>query len=89
MCRVALSVALVAAAAGASWFASDEAKRAGIAETVGGKTARAAAPAKPICASPVNPRVAAPIDCIPLYLANLPPDPGEGGKAAIDGIDGD
>ena len=30
--------------------------------------------------SPVNPNVAAPTDCIPQHLANLPPDPGEAGK---------
>jgi hypothetical protein len=89
MYRVALAVALVAVAAGAWWFASDEAKRAGIAETVGGKPAQTPVKAKPICASPVNPNVAAPVDCIPQQLANLPPDPGEAGKATIDGIDAD
>ena len=47
------------------------------------------AKSKPICASPVNPNVAAPTDCIPQHLANLPPDPGEAGKLTIDGIDAD
>ncbi len=69
--------------------ASDEATRAAIANAVGGKPAQTAAKAKPICASPVNPNVAAPTDCIPQHLANLPPDPGEAGKATIDGIDAD
>jgi hypothetical protein len=88
MNRVALAVALVGVAAGA-WFASDEATRAAIANAVGGKPAQTAAKAKSICASPVNPNVAAPTDCIPQHLANLPPDPGEAGKATIDGIDAD
>jgi hypothetical protein len=37
-------------------------------------------PVKPVCASPVNPNVAAPTDCTPPHLTNLPPDPG---KAAL------
>jgi len=46
--------------------------------------------AKPICASPVNPNIAAPTtDCIPAHLAKLPPDPGEAGKLTIEGIDAD
>jgi hypothetical protein len=88
MNRVALAVALVAVAAG-TWFVSDEAARAAIANAVGGKPAQIAAKAKAICASPVNPNVAVPTDCIPQYIANLPPDPGEAGKATIDGIDAD
>lgn len=89
MNRVALAVALVAVAAGAWWIASDGATRAAIANVVGGKPAQTAAKAKPICASPVNPNVAAPVDCIPAQFANLPPDPGEAGKATSDGIDAD
>jgi len=81
--------AIAAVAVGAWWIASDEATRAAIANAVGGKPALTAAKAKPICASPVNPNLAAPTDCIPQYLANLPPDPGEAGKATIDGIDAD
>ncbi len=88
--RAALAVALVAAvAAGAWWLTSDEAARAALANAVGGKPAQTAAKAKPICDSPVNPNVAAPLDCIPQHLANLPPDPGEAGKATPDGIDAD
>ena len=45
------------------------------------------AKSKPVCDSPVNANVAAPTDCIPQHLAKLPPDPGEAGKATIDGID--
>jgi hypothetical protein len=37
----------------------------------------------------VSPNVAAPTDCIPQHLANLPPDPGQAGKLTIDGIDVD
>lgn len=44
---------------------------------------------KPICSSPVNPNVAAPTDCIPQYLANLPPDPGPEGMKTLEGIDSD
>lgn len=47
------------------------------------------AKSKPICSSPLNPNVAAPTDCIPAYLANLPPDPGAAGKLTIEGIDSD
>ena len=88
MNRVVLAVALVAVAAGAWWIAGDEATRAAF-DTFGGKSAQTAAKAKPICASPVNPSVAAPVDCIPQVRANLPPDPGAAGKATIDGIDAD
>lgn len=51
--------------------------------------AQAAAKAKPTCASPINSKVAAPIDCIPQHLADLPPDPGPAGKLTIDGVDAD
>jgi hypothetical protein len=84
---VLAGVAVVAVCAW--WVASDEATRAVIANAVGGKPAQTAAKAKPICTSPVNPNVAAPVDCIPAQFANLPPDPGEAGKATIDGIGAD
>lgn len=56
-------------------------RRAAVISAIG-LTAPTSAPklAKPICTSPVNPSVAAPIDCIPQHLAHLPPDPG---KAAL------
>lgn len=41
---------------------------------------------KPICSQAIVPTGA---DCIPQHMANLPPDPGEAGKATIDGIDSD
>ncbi|MBA3353457.1 MAG: hypothetical protein H0U23_13755 [Blastocatellia bacterium] len=44
---------------------------------------------KPICTSPVNPNVAAPTNCVPQHLANLPPDPGPEGLKTIEGIDSD
>jgi len=44
---------------------------------------------RPICTSPVNPNVAAPTNCIPQHLANLPPDPGPAGMLTIEGIDAD
>lgn len=44
---------------------------------------------KPICGSPVNPNVAAPTDCIPQHLANLPTDPGKAGMDTLEGIDSD
>jgi hypothetical protein len=80
---------LLLLAVGTWWLAGDEATRAVIANAVGGKPAQTAAKAKPICTSPVNPNVAAPVDCIPQHLASLPPDPGEAGKATPDGIDAD
>ena len=85
--RYALGLLLLAV--GTWWVASDEATRAVIANAVGGNPAQTAAKVKPICTSPVNPNVAAPVDCIPAQFANLPPDPGEAGKATIDGIDAD
>jgi len=78
-----------AIAAGAWWIFSDDAARAAIADAVGAKPAETAVKTKPVCASPVNPDVAAPVDCIPQYIANLPPDPGAAGKATPDGIDSD
>lgn len=87
--RALLLALVVAAVAVGAWFASDEATRAAITNAVGGKPAQTAAKVKPVCASPVNPNVAAPVDCIPQHLANLPPDPGEAGKATRDGIDSD
>lgn len=82
-------LAIAALAAGVWWIGSYDATRAVIANAVGGKPAQTAAKAKPICATPVNPNVAAPVDCIPAQFANLPPDPGEAGKLTIDGIDAD
>ena len=41
---------------------------------------------KPICSQAIVPTGA---DCIPQHMANLPPDPGEAGKATIEGIDAD
>ncbi|MBC7984846.1 MAG: hypothetical protein H7Y02_13445 [Candidatus Obscuribacterales bacterium] len=48
--------------------------------------APAATKEKPICSQAIVPTGA---DCIPQHMANLPPDPGEAGKATIDGIDAD
>jgi hypothetical protein len=79
----ALAVVLV-------WLALDPKRREAVTSAVG-LTAppQPAAKAKPICASPMNPNVAAPTDCIPQHLANLPPDPGDTGKLTIDGVDVD
>lgn len=41
---------------------------------------------KPICSQAIVPTGG---DCTPQHMANLPPDPGEAGKATIDGIDAD
>jgi hypothetical protein len=79
----ALAVVLV-------WPALDPERREAVTSAVGLTAApQPAAKANPICASPVNRNVAAPTDCIPQHLANLPPDPGEAGKVTIDGIDVD
>jgi len=86
--KLGFVVGVTAIAAGAWWIASDDAPRAWFANALGGNPAQTAK-AKPICASPVNPNVAAPVDCIPQYIANLPPDPGKAGKATLDGIDAD
>jgi len=72
------------------WLAVDPERREAATSAVG-LTAppQPAAKAKPICASPASPNVAAPTDCIPQHLTNLPPDPGQAGKLTIDGIDVD
>ena len=44
------------------------------------------AKSKPVCSQAIVPTGA---DCIPQHMADLPPDPGEAGKATIDGIDAD
>ena len=84
-------VAIILAVIGVLWImASDQAYLAPIETAFGLKPAGVErAKSKPICASPVNPNIAAPTDCIPQHLANLPPDPGEAGKLTIDGIDSD
>jgi dephospho-CoA kinase len=87
--RLGFLAGFAVVAVGAWWTAKDDAPSAWFAKAVGGKPAQTAAAAKPICASPVNPNVAAPVDCIPAQFANLPPDPGEAAKATIDGVDAD
>jgi hypothetical protein len=84
-------VAIILAAIGVLWImASDEAYLAPLQTAIGLKPASVErSKSKPVCDSPVNPNVAAPTDCIPQHLANLPPDPGEAGKLTIDGIDAD
>ena len=85
-----LLIPLGALAVGAVWLALDPERRGAVPAAVGLTTPpAAAAKKKPICDYPVNPRVAAPVDCIPQHLANLPPDPGPEGKLTIDGIDSD
>ena len=72
------------------WLALDPERREAVTSAIGLSSPTSASKlAKPICDSPVNPNVAAPTDCIPQHLANLPPDPGEAGKLTIDGIDSD
>lgn len=70
------------------WLALVPEQREVVSSAVGltGPT-QVAAKAKPICASSINLNVAAPLDCIPKHLANLPPDPGPAGKLTIDGVD--
>jgi hypothetical protein len=87
--RFGVLAGVAVVAVGAWSIASDDAPSAWFANAVGGKPAQTAATGKPICASPVNPNVAAPVDCIPAQFAGLPPDPGEAGKLTIDGIDTD
>ena len=43
----------------------------------------------PPCDPLVNPAVAVPTNCLPHWLAKLPPDPGPAGLATRDGIDAD
>jgi hypothetical protein len=76
---------------GVLWiFASDKAYLEPLRAAIGLKPSSVErAKSKPICSSPINPNVAAPTDCIPAYLAKLPPDPGLAGKLTIEGIDSD
>ncbi len=88
--RLGLAALVFGVSVLAWWIAGDEATRATIATAVGRNPAPTmAAKAKPICATAVNPNIAPPVNCIPQYIANLPPDPGEAGKATYDGIDAD
>ncbi len=89
--RAVLVAAVIALVAVVMWLALDPEQRAAVTSAVGLTAPISASKlAKlPPCTSPVNPNVAAPVDCIPAHLANLPPDPGEAGKATIDGIDSD
>lgn len=83
-------VAAVGAVAGAAWLVSSGKLAPVIAVVAPNLSSTARIPTgKPICTSPVNPNVAAPVDCIPQYIANLPPDPGPAGKQTIEGIDSD
>lgn len=84
-------VPIVLALIGVLWIlASDPARLEPLRAAVGLKPVSVVpAKSKPICASPVNPNVAAPTDCIPQHLAKLPPDPGAAGKLTIEGIDSD
>lgn len=83
-----LLIVLGVTAVAAVWLALDPGRREAVTSAVK-LTAppQSAAKAKPICASPVNPNIAPPLDCIPQHLANLPPDPGPAGKLTIDGVD--
>jgi len=55
------------------------------ARAAGSKKILESSDSKPVCN-----QVVVPIgDCIPQHLANLPPDPGEAGKATSEGIDSD
>lgn len=84
-------VAIILAVIGVLWImTSDKAYLAPLQTVIGLKPASVErSESKPVCSSPVNPNVAAPTDCIPQHLVNLPPDPGEAGKLTIDGIDSD
>jgi hypothetical protein len=83
---IPLSVAAVALV----WSALDSKLHEAVTSTVKLTTPLGAtAKAKPPCVSPANPNVAAPLDCIPQHVANLPPDPGPAGKLTIDGVDVD
>jgi hypothetical protein len=85
-----LLIPLGAAAVVLVWLALNPERRGAVTAALGLTTPpAAAAKKKPICDYPVNPKVAAPVDCIPQHLANLPPDPGPEGKLTIDGIDSD
>ena len=74
-----------------TWFALDPEQREVVTSAIGltAPTSASKLAKLPPCTSPVNPNVAAPVDCIPQHMAGLPPDPGEAGKATIDGIDAD
>src|SRR5215203_1264155 len=86
-------VVLAAVLAGVLVFTfTDSDTRTWVATAVG--LAPAAAPGaatanKPICATAINPNVAPPTDCVPQYVADLPPDPGAAGLKTVEGIDAD
>ena len=90
MKRKWLLIPLALAVVGVIWLLADNAELAPLQQALGLKPASVEhSKAKPICDPIVNPNVAAPTDCIPQYIANLPPDPGAAGKRTIEGIDSD
>ena len=77
---------VLAALIGVIWvFASGTVETTPLQTALGFKPAAtpAATKEKPICSQAIVPTGA---DCIPQHMAGLPPDPGEAGKATIDGI---
>lgn len=88
--RWALVTASVLAAVAVLWLlASDRLDTAALTNALGFKPAaknKSVSATKPICSQAIVPTG---VDCIPQHMANLPPDPGEAGKATIDGIDSD
>ncbi len=88
--RWALIAVTVLAVVAVSWLlASERLNTAAFTNALGFKPAAqntSAGATKPICSQVIVPTGA---DCIPQHMANLPPDPGEAGKATIDGIDAD
>jgi hypothetical protein len=81
-------VSVVVALIGVLWIlAGDQAHVQSLQTAIGLKPLSVErAKTKPICSQAIVPTGA---DCIPQHMANLPPDPGEPGKATIDGIDAD
>ena len=83
MNRKILVASMIGAVALMTWmFASGTVDMAPI-KTATAPSKPAVREPKPICSQAIVPAGA---DCIPQHMANLPPDPGEAGKATIDGI---
>lgn len=91
MKRWQVSVLVLSLIAVLTWVASDEPTRTTLTQVISGKLAGpiAAERSKPVCDSPINPNVAPPTDCVPQYVADLPPDPGAAGLKTVEGIDAD
>lgn len=86
--RVAIAVAVALALLAAAWWRASTDEDA-VGEVQRTSTAARLPPRRTLQDKPVCPPDANPLrgDCLPAYLANLPPHPGPAGNATVEGVD--